>query len=410
VRIKFLPILLLAFIAVGMADWESIGPYGGYIRPVMVSYSNDNIVYVATNTYPATIAKSTNGGSSWTTIASISTYAYSGAIDPTNHDKLYIGGSSYFYRTTNGGINWSGTYVANTYPYGLVVNNLVPSTIYGAGYAYDNVKWRLAFFKSTDSGVSWSTVCLYDSSAYGYGVAVDRTNPSTVYVCGYSYYNSTYVPLIYKSTNSGASWTLTTTGISSTAYYINSIAVHPTNGNIVYAGAWSGIYRSTDAGVTWAQTSTHYYNYGMAVGSGAPNVAYAGGYSDIYKTTDAGATWTTASTGFQGYYPYYIAMSQASSQLAYYGDSKGISKTTNAGSSWFDTNNNLSVGSICSFSTAPSSAATVYTSIEGVGVYKTTNSGTNWTLLPTPVTCGNICEFAVNNTNPNIVYALEGSG
>jgi photosystem II stability/assembly factor-like uncharacterized protein len=103
-------------------------------------------------------------------------------------------------------------------------------------------------------------------------------------------------------------------------------------------------------------------------------------------------------------------MSQTSSQVAYFGDSKGVFKTTNAGASWFDANTGLCLGSICSFSTAPSSASTVYTSIEGVGVYKTTNSGTNWAILPTPVGCGNICEFAVNNTNPNLIYALEGSG
>ncbi|HEX7320618.1 MAG TPA: hypothetical protein VF399_09740 [bacterium] len=407
---KFLPIFLLVFIAFGMAAWEAVGPYGGYIRPVMVSYSNENIVYAVSYTYPSAVAKSTNGGATWTTVGSISGNGYSGAIDPTNQDKVYVGTGSYFYRTTNGGTNWSSTYVANTYPYGLVVNNLVPSTIYGAGYAYDNVKWRMAFFKSTDSGVSWSTVYLYDSSAYGYGVAINRTNPNIVYVCGYSYYNSTYVPLIYKSTNGGTNWTLTTTGIPSTAYYINSIAVHPTNPNIVYAGAYSGIYRSIDAGATWTQTSTHYYNYGMAVSSASPNVAYAAGYTDIFKTTDAGVTWATASTGFQGSYPYFIAMSHTGTQVAYYGDNKGIFKTTDAGSSWFDTNNNLNIGSIGSFAVAPSSASTIYTSFKEVGVYKTTNSCTSWSILPTPVGCGNICEFAVNNTNPNIVYALEGSG
>jgi photosystem II stability/assembly factor-like uncharacterized protein len=376
----------------------------------MVSYTNDNVVYVASYTYPAQIAKSVNGGSAWTTVGSVSGYAYCGAIDPTNQDKLYIGSGSYFYRSTNGGTAWASTYVANTNPYGLVVNPVTPSTIYGCGYAYDNTRWRMSFFKSTDSGASWSTTFFYDSTGYGYGVSIDRTNPNIVYICGYSYYNSVYVPLIYKSTNAGANWNLATSGIPSTAYYINSIMVHPTNPNIVYAGAWSGIYRSTDAGLSWILTGSHYYNYGMAVSAAAPNVCYAGGYNDMYKTTDAGATWFSASTGFLGNNAYSIAMSQSNAAITFFGDTKGVFKTTNAGSSWFDCNNGLNIGAIGSFTSAPSSGSTIYTSIKEVGVYKTTNNGSAWTLLPTPVSCGNIVEFAVDRTNPNLVFALEGSG
>jgi photosystem II stability/assembly factor-like uncharacterized protein len=103
-------------------------------------------------------------------------------------------------------------------------------------------------------------------------------------------------------------------------------------------------------------------------------------------------------------------MSATNASNVYAGDNNGVFKTTSAGSSWFNTNNNINLGSICSFAAAPSSPAVMYTSFEAIGVYKTTNSGTSWGLLPTPVGCGNICEFAVNNTNPNIVYALEGSG
>ncbi len=409
-RIRFLFLIFAIFFALGNAAWESIGPYGGNIRTVLVSFTNDNIAYVSSYTSPSVIAKTTNGGTSWTNVGSISNYIYCGAIDPTNHDKLYMGGSSYFYRSTNGGMTWSSTYTANTVIYGMAVHRTNPAIVYAAGYAYDGTRYRVSFFKSTDGGVNWSTTYLSDSSGYGYCIAIDYTNPNTVYVGGYTYYNGNYMPPIYKTTNAGSSWTLVTSGIPSTAYYIYSLAVHPTNSNIVYAGAYSGIYRSTNGGSSWTQVSTHYYNYGMSVSSAAPNVVYAGGYNDLYKTTDAGVTWAACTTGISGNYFYYIPMSQTSSQIAYLGGSKGVYKTTNAGSNWFNSNTGLCLGSICSFSNAPSSPATVYTSIEGVGVYKTTNNGTVWILLPTPVSCGNICEFAVHNNSPNILYALEGSG
>jgi photosystem II stability/assembly factor-like uncharacterized protein len=406
-------LVLLIFCAVVFADWQQIGPYGGYVRSVVVSGSNENIVYATSYASPTNIAKSTNGGSSWTTVGSISNQAYCLDIDPTNDTKLYAGSGHAMYRSTNGGVTWVSTSMTNKYIYGIAVNPGVVSTIYASGMSYSGSKWTTAFFKSTDSGVSWTTVVIDTNQGQANCVAVDRTRPNTVYVGGY-WYNpdiSTNCPLVYKTTDAGATWSNITGAIPSAAYYVYSMAVHPTNSNLVYSGTYmSGIYRSTDAGATWAQTSTHYYNYAMAVSPIAPDVVYSAGYSDVYKTTDAGLTWAATGAGFAGNTPYGLAMSTTSASVVYAGDNNGVFKTTSAGSSWFNTNNNINLGSICSFAVAPSSPAVMYTSFEAIGVFKTTNSGTNWALLPTPVGCGNICEFAVNNTDPNTVYALEGSG
>ncbi len=57
-------IYFVAFIAIGLGfgAWESIGPYGGYVRTMAASHTNDNIAYVASNNYPAIVAKTTDGG------------------------------------------------------------------------------------------------------------------------------------------------------------------------------------------------------------------------------------------------------------------------------------------------------------------------------------------------------------
>jgi photosystem II stability/assembly factor-like uncharacterized protein len=407
---KYLIMLLLLITATGFAAWEGLGPFGGNLRPILVSYSDHNIVYSASYTYPSQVVKSTDGGAAWTSVSSISSYLYCGAIDPTNHNKLYFGGSSYFFSSTNGGVNWTSYYAANCIPYGLAVNNATPSTVYGVGYAYDGVRYRMSFFKSTDSGVSWNTTFFGDSTGYGYCIGMDRTNPSTVYIGGYSYYSSTYYPLLYKTTDGGANWTPCNSGIPSTAYYFNSIAVHPTNPNIVYAGAWSAIYRSTNAGTSWTSVSTHYYNYALATSVADPNAAYVGGYSDIYKTTNSGASWFSASNGFQGTNVYGLAMSQTNGQIAYYANNLGAFKTTNSGSNWFNTSGNMCMAVIGTFSPAPSAPATSYISNEGIGLHKTTDCGANWTSITMPLGCGVVCQFGVQDNNPDVVYALEGSG
>jgi|GEM_PF-2082921 len=53
--------LLFVFASILSGQWQALGPYGGNIRPVVVSQTNDNIVYVGSNASPTIIAKSTNG-------------------------------------------------------------------------------------------------------------------------------------------------------------------------------------------------------------------------------------------------------------------------------------------------------------------------------------------------------------
>jgi photosystem II stability/assembly factor-like uncharacterized protein len=410
-KLNKLVLILMIFSAVAFCDWEQIGPYGGYVRSVVVSHANDNIVYATSYASPTNVAKSTNGGSSWTTVGSIASQAYCLDLDPTNDTKLYAGSGHAMFRSTNGGVTWIATNMTNKYIYGIAVNPGVASTVYASGMSWSGSKWTMAFFKSTDSGASWTTAIVDTNSGQANCVAVDRTRPNTVYVGGYGTVSDTTRPLVFKTTDAGATWSNVTGAIPSAGYYVYSLAVHPVNSNIVYAGTYmNGIYRSTDGGAAWTQASTHYYNYAMAVSPIAPDVAYSAGYSDIYKTTNSGLTWAATGGGLAGYSLYGLAMSATNASNVYAGDNNGVFKTTSAGSSWFNTNNNINLGSICSFAAAPSSPAVMYTSFEAIGVYKTTNSGTSWGLLPTPVGCGNICEFAVNNTNPNIVYALEGSG
>ncbi|HYP00007.1 MAG TPA: hypothetical protein VER76_07430, partial [Pyrinomonadaceae bacterium] len=88
---------------------------------------------------------------------------------------------------------------------------------------------------------------------------------------------------------------------------INSIAIHPTNPQIVLVGAATGgIWRSTNGGANYVPVSDGQVD--LAVGSIAfaksnPSIVYAGmgdlgnGYfgTGVLKSTDAGATWTRIS-------------------------------------------------------------------------------------------------------------------
>jgi hypothetical protein len=99
--------------------------------------------------------------------------------------------------------------------------------------------------------------------------------------------NHTY---LYRSTNNGDNWQLTTFPLIS----VNSIAI---NGNIVYAGTQNnGVYISTNSGESWSQTSL--------TGQSVSSIVLAGDYviagstaAGIFISYDNGASWVQKNEG-----------------------------------------------------------------------------------------------------------------
>ena len=404
-------ILVIGFCTSLYGVWEAIGPEGGYIRSIVVSATDGDLLYGSTYYSPSKIIKSTDGGDSWTQVGYYTNTNYCMAIDPTDDSKLYAGTYGRVYYSTNGGVNWtSSSYLSYVYFYGLAVDPSNPSTIYGAGRLYVSGYYDMIFLKSTDSGANWTYTSL-ESGGYSYGwcIAVDPSNPSTIYVGG-SGYTTTYEPKVYKSTDGGSTWAEVYTATS--GYYVYSLAVHPTNSNIVYAGTYlDGIYRTSNGGSSWTKVYTGYYNYRMATTPADPDVVFTSGYYYVYRSTNAGVNWSQVITGLPtgGYY-YGLAISSDNASDVYLGSSAGFYKSTNTGTNWYESNSGLLLADIIGIGVAPSMPSTAYITFEDVAVYKTTNNGDDWEKLPSFSSCGDMSSFSVHNTDPNTVIALEGYG
>jgi len=408
-------ILILFIFSTAFADWEAIGPYGGPLTCVGVAPSNENILYVTTYANPSEIFRSTDGGASWSKRSELSSYIYCFAVDSDDPDVAYAGGNRVIYKTTDGGSTWSMDSVANSngYIYGIVVHPTSPNTVFAAGSAPSGTYTVMAFFKSTDGGATWSTKLLHTAYyGYSYCLTLDSSQPDNIYVGGY-YYNSGYYPKVYKSTDGGVNFSDASTGIPSGVMMIYSLAVHPTNSNIVYAGTYyGGVYRSLDGGSSWSYVTDGQFVSALATTSVEPNVVYAGTDTLIYKSTDAGASWNLCGAGYGGMYKYSrdLAAGQQTAGIVYNVDNLGCTKSTDGGASWFPSNYGMTLAHIASFTAAPSDPSVIYTEFEEVCIFKTTNSGDDWSMLPGALDCGSICEFAVDYTDPAVVLALEGAG
>lgn len=406
-------VLLLGFWFFVHADWEAIGPFGGRLHTMAIAPSNENIIYTATNSGPSLIFKSTDNGASWSKVNAIPYYVYSMAVDPTNPNIVYAGTYLSVYKSINGGQDWTSYSVSDGYIVGLAVHPSSPSTIFAAGNISIGVTTTMGFFKSTNAGVTWSSDTLDTLKGSSNCLRLDPSNPNTVYVCGSVIDSNITNPRIYRSTNGGTSFSNISSNIP-TGNNINAVDIHPTSSNTIYVGSFygNGIYRTINTGGSW---SLVWSGTGISTISCAPttsNIVYAGKDTVIYKSTNSGTTWFQTGSGYGGLYKLTrkIIASPSSSTVVYTTDALGFYKTTNAGTSWFESNYGLNLGVIPCFSLAPSLNSTIYAEYAGVGVYKTTDSGTTWTRLPSFLSCGDICAFAIHNSDPDIVLALEGTG
>jgi hypothetical protein len=110
---------------------------------------------------------------------------------------------------------------------------------------------------------------------------------------------------VFKSTNSGATWSASNTNISNLT--IDSLAIDPSDAAIMYAGTeGQGVYKSTDSGATWSAINTNIKAnsivLALAVNPGNHDLIYAAtqtqGTSNgvLYKTWDRGANWSAVLT------------------------------------------------------------------------------------------------------------------
>jgi len=225
-------------------------------------------------------------------------------------------------------------------------------------------------YKSTDGGGLWTRVVNGIAEPVGtLGVQALLVHPSNPNIAYCTIFNAAANATngIYKTTDGGANWFPIINGIGAIKNFL-ALAMSPADPNTIYAGSSfdpttstgpSAIYKSTDAGANWVLSSTGLPTATtdinpirtIQVSSANPNVVIAtlfmntvnGGF---YLSTNAGANWTKKQTGL----PVDIGQNMRSSAIRplfdnqfFVGmdgaDSLGVWATTNGGNNWFSFNN-----------------------------------------------------------------------
>jgi photosystem II stability/assembly factor-like uncharacterized protein len=188
--------------------------------------------------------------------------------------------------STDGGSVWS---LLDSY-YGdggaLIQDPNSPLVYYTGGTVISGSYSVMCVSKSTDGGLTWpARYNLTAAAGYCYALAVDPGNTNIVYAGG--------AGGLFKSTNAGASWGSSSTGITGDVY---DIKLNPQNTNIVYAGTPDGVFRSANAGGTWTDTGCDSV-VALLVNPAHPDTVYAGTGYGVFLSTVGGGSWTAMNAG-----------------------------------------------------------------------------------------------------------------
>ena len=255
----------------GGSTWSSITDFkipNLGTSTIVISQTNSNVLYVGTGEPFGNLGaiggsgvfKTTNGGSSWQNLANTASFGDVGRIiiNPADDDNVLIATTFGIYRTTNGGNTWARTYASSNTVQDLDAD---PNNF---NIQYGSVN-GLGLVKSTDAGVTWTTVfnrSNFNTNHRRFETSISPADSNTIFLSVYSNSGGTLSTNtdFYVSRDKGATYTnlATTDGnanlLTGQGWYDNVIMAHPYDSDIFYVGGVA-VFKVTVSGSTFTSTS-----------------------------------------------------------------------------------------------------------------------------------------------------------
>ncbi len=209
----------------------------------------------------------------------------------------------------------------------------------------------------------------------------------------------------YRSSDDGLTWDVIGPDKGMTETHVSGVGFHRMDGDILYIGTENGIFRSDDGGDTTIQvlvggyiTDIEFGTSTLSRGYASYHPAYNSNNGVVYRTTDNGMTWAQSSTDLpSGIRILKIIVNPTDANIVYILTGKGrfacgpaeVYRSTNGGVNWFLLTGSQSA--ILDFAIDPSSPSTVYISTMNAdcainfywsnlngSLHKSTDGGTTW--------------------------------
>jgi len=205
---------------------------------------------------------------------------------------------------------------------------------------------------------------------------------------------------------------------------IVSIAVHPTNPNILYVSTNERVYKTRDGGQSWEKFPDFSARRvtTVAVDPLLPATVYAGTMGDaVYKSPDGGQRWLPHNVGLKEHVSYVnqFVFHPDHTETIYAATTVGVFRTTNGGRSWEEQMTGMKeVHIVVTLAMNLKNPRVLYAGTTG-GVYRSQDSATSWRKVNNGLIPGEVLEAAlalgvntlvVDPVDPDTVYAGTTKG
>ena len=422
--------------------WSS----GNVFNVVLNSLTRQITIY--TSVAGVGIEESTNNGESWKTLTSspmISGSSFENAaigIHPETtaaKTTLYASLGSFsgylgMFKSTNGGSTWS---------------TVTVPIFTGQSYAYDNtsgdsgdqswydnvlivsptnanivVAGGIALVESTDGGNTWSNL---NGEAF-FGGGVNLIHPDQ-HALAFDGSGNLYIG------NDGGAWELNEAGVASPGS-ISASNYSNLNSNLDITQFYAGTAQSGNASSILAGAQDNGTSLYSSPSTIWPNVLSGDGGNNIIDPADPAIQFAEADQVLYGTTNYWssatdlfapkalggpptlvpgsslwvppLAMVSSTGPTILYGGNV-VYKSTNDGSTWSSAPTSYSSGDVSALAVAPSNSSVIYAGFDDGTLQMSRDSGTTWNTLTTPAAGEFITHITVSSTNPDTVYISYGS-
>jgi photosystem II stability/assembly factor-like uncharacterized protein len=419
----------------GGQTWENRGLFDRFLFDVEVNPQIPDTVFAGSS---RGISRSVDAGETWQTLGQGLDFILSMSVDPDDPETIYVGGSGEtsrvlvshdaghswterngglpaasvlalladgptgalfcapqglgVYRSDDGGENWTPTNNAAFGSNDVTVLVSVPQI--NAIFAGTSGR---GFIVTLDGGVNWfasNTGLPPDASISS--IVVDPTNVNRIYL-------GLFGARVYRTDDGGATWLPVSAGLPQVV--VNKLRIDPFNPLRIWAATSSGIYLTTDRGVTWGQARlTGKTVLDVIADPQQQGVLLAGVQGDgVYRSTNGGADWQKIAGTVAALTPRHLAYGAPPADVYLGSSGAGFLRSRDGGLTWPQPET-LFHPFVTTLEIDPQNADTVYAGAADIGVIKTTDNGETWRVMSDGLTSNYSLSMAIDPLYPQTVY------
>ncbi len=263
--------------------------------------------------------RSSDGGRRWLPLeAPVQDVLSAVVAHPTSSSRVFVIGDHGVRRSSDGGVTWSEPLAGlpTAYVTDLVIDPLRPDHMFVAS--------SQGIFRSLDGGGGWAPIHLGLPDSFGYAVALalDVRDGRTLFAASAS-------GALYRSRDAGTTW--------KKAALPKDVAVIALalGGRSLYVASFSGLWVSRDGGRSFSAAATRLPGQRVADVTSLPYGVLASTTLGVYRSPDAGATFAPSQRGLRARSWWQLEIDPSHPERWYALDAnEGLLRSGNGGPTW----------------------------------------------------------------------------